>query len=91
MPSSNLNIFLNFMNNNNNISELITLNENYSLIQLQNYLSTNLKNCHIYNNFCNIDYENEIFNTYNNKIFGINKKSDYNYYIWIVNNNKKNN
>jgi hypothetical protein len=90
MPSSNLNIFLNFMNNNNNnISELITLNENYSLIQLQNYLSTNLKNCYIYNNFCNIDYENEIFNTYNNKIFGINKKSDYNYYIWIVNNNKK--
>uniref|UniRef100_A0A6C0CFA0 Uncharacterized protein n=1 Tax=viral metagenome TaxID=1070528 RepID=A0A6C0CFA0_9ZZZZ len=89
MPSSNLNIFLNFMNNNNKNSELITLNENYSLIQLQSYLSTNLINCHIYNNFCNIDYENEIFNTYNNKIFGINKKSDYNYYIWIVNNNKK--
>ena len=85
MASNNLNIFLNFMNNNNKMAELITLNEKYSLIKLQNYLSSNLKDCYIYNNFYNIDYNNVIFNTYNNKIFGINKKTDYNYYIWIVN------
>jgi hypothetical protein len=81
---SNLNNFFDFMNNDNKNTDLIILNENYSLLELQKILSKNLNNCFIYNNFCNIDYENVIFNTYNGNIFGINKKTNNTYYIWKI-------
>jgi hypothetical protein len=81
---SDLNIFFDFMNNDIKNTEMIILNENYNLIELQKNLSKKLENCYIYNNFCNVDYNNVIFNTYKNKIFGINKISDYTYYIWKI-------
>jgi len=81
---SNLNIFFDFMNNDNKNNELIILNEDYTLFELQKHLSKNLNNCFIYNNFCNVDYDKVIFNTYNEKIFGINKKCNNTYYIWKI-------
>jgi hypothetical protein len=81
---SNLNIFFDFMNDDNKNNELIILNENYTLFELQKILSKNLDNCYIYNNFSNIDYNNVIFNTYKKNIYGINKKSNNIYYIWKI-------
>jgi hypothetical protein len=81
---SDINCFVDFMKNDNKNNESIILNKNYTLFELQKILSKKLDNCYLYNKFCNIDYNYFIFNTYNNKIFGINKRSDYSYYIWKI-------
>jgi hypothetical protein len=80
----NINKFIDFMDSPNIFSELITLEEELSLMDLQSLLSSILKHCYLYNNFCNIDYTTTLFNTYNNKIFGINKRAEKSYYIWRI-------
>ena len=79
-----LDIFVNFIKNNIKNGKTIILQEDIDLIELQKYLCKMLNNSYIFINYYDKYYKNIIYQSDNNNIFGIIKKTRNIFYIWKI-------
>ena len=80
-----LDLFVFYIQNDNNKGKVIILKEDIDLITLQKYICKRLKNCFLFINYYDNYYDNIIYQKYNNNIFGIIKQSNNIFYIWKIN------
>jgi len=81
----NLDIFVNYIIDDNNKGKIIILDKDISLIKLQRYLCKVINNCFVFiDNKYDDYYDNIVYQLYNNKIYGIIKQNKNTFYIWKV-------
>jgi hypothetical protein len=80
-----LDLFVFYIQHDNNKGKVIILKEDIDLITLQKYICKRLKNCFLFINYYDNYYDNIIYQKYNNNIFGIIKQSNNIFYIWKIN------
>jgi hypothetical protein len=81
----NLDIFVNYIIDDNNNGKIIILDKDISLIKLQRYLCKVINNCFIFvdNKYDNY-YDNIVYQLYNKNIYGIIKQKKNTFHIWKV-------
>lgn len=79
----NLDIFVNYIIDDNNNGKIIILDKDISLIKIQRYLCKVINNCFVFvDNKYDDYYDNIAYQLYNNNIFGIIKQKTNTFYIW---------
>ena len=80
-----LDIFVNYIHNNNNNGKIVKLTEDIDIMKLQQYLCKKIKNSFLFIDYYDNYYKNIIYHNYKNNIYGILKKDNNIFYIWKIN------
>ena len=81
----NLDIFVNYIIDDNNNGKIIILDKDISLIKLQRYLCKVINNCFVFiDNKYDDYYDNIVYQLYNKNIYGIIKQKKNTFHIWKV-------